>query len=71
MPDWNPFTSHLQFETAEFLFQSAKMSAGNSDKLLKLWTAGAAADGGEPPFSNHQHLYNTSDAIPHGGALWQ
>ena len=70
-PDWNPFTSCLQFETAEFLFQSAKMLAGNIDKLLKLWAAGAAADGGEPPFSNHQHLYNTIDAIPHGGAPWQ
>ena len=64
--DWTPFTSHVQFETAEFLFQKAKMSAGNIDELLKLW-----ADGSESPFVNHQHLYETIDAIPVGGVPWQ
>lgn len=27
--------------------------------------------GGEPPFANHVHLYNTIDAIPIGGVPWQ
>ena len=65
--DWTPFTSRYQFETAEFLFQRAKMSAGNIDELLELW----AAPSGEAPFIDHVHLYNTIDAIPVGGVPWQ
>jgi Plavaka transposase len=69
--DWTPFTSRLQFETAEFLFTRAQMSAGKIDELCNLWTAGAAKSGGEPPFFNHTHLYDTIDAIPIGGVPWQ
>ena len=69
--DWSPFTSREQFETAEFLFKRAKMSAGNIDELLKIWAAGAAASGGEPPFINHADVYDTIDVIPVGGVPWQ
>ena len=46
------------------------MSAGKIDELCNLWTAGAAESGGEPPFVNHTHLYDTIDAILIGGVLW-
>ena len=69
--DWTPFTSQLQFETAGFLFQQAKMSAGNIDTLLELWTAGVADADAELPFSNHNDLYKTIDAIPIGGVPWE
>jgi len=69
--DWTPFDSQLQFETADFLFRHAKMSAGNIDQLLKLWEAGTVAFGGEPPFVDHTDLYDTIDGIPVGGILWQ
>ena len=69
--DWTPFTSRLQFETAKFLFARVQMSAGKIDELCNLWTAGAAESGGEPPFLNHTHLYDTIDAIPIGGVPWQ
>ena len=69
--DWTPFMSRLQFETAKFLFTWAQMSAGKIDELCDLWTAGAAESGGQPPFTDHAHLYDTIDAIPLGGVPWQ
>jgi hypothetical protein len=64
--DWTPFVDRQQFETADFLFKRAKMSAGNIDHLLQLWAAT-----GEAPFTNHADLYDTIDAIPIGGVPWQ
>jgi hypothetical protein len=64
--DWSPFVDQQQFETAEFLFKRAKMSAGNIDQLLQLWSAS-----GEAPFANHTDLYDMIDAIPVGGVPWQ
>ena len=64
--DWAPFADRQQFETAEFLFKRAQMSAGNIDQLLELWTAS-----GDAPFVNHTDLYETIDAIPIGGVPWQ
>jgi hypothetical protein len=70
--DWTPFTSRLQFETAEFLFQRVKMSAGNIDMLMELWAAGMATHGDEPPFADHCDLYETIDVIQVGGDVpWQ
>jgi hypothetical protein len=71
LDDWTPFTSRSQFEMAEFLFKRAKMSAGNVDELLKLWAAGLEESDIEPPFFNHQHLYDTIDEIPVGGVPWE
>ncbi len=69
--NWTPFTSRLEFETAKFLFQRAKMSAGNIDTIMNLWAAGVATHGDEPPFPNHRDLYQTIDAIPVGGVPWE
>jgi len=69
--DWTPFISRHQFETAEFLFKRVQMSAGNVDHLMMLWEAGVSASGDDPPFVNHDDLYNTIDTIPIGGVPWQ
>ena len=37
--DWTPFNNHLEFETTEFLFKRAKMSAANIDILCTVWAA--------------------------------
>ena len=47
------------------------MSAGNIDELMMLWRAGAASSGDQPPFINHDDLYDMIDAIPVGGVQWQ
>jgi hypothetical protein len=47
------------------------MSAGNVDHLMMLWEAGVSTSGDDPPFFNHNDLYNTIDAIPIGGVPWQ
>jgi hypothetical protein len=69
--DWTPFTSRTQFETAEFLFKRAQMSAGNIDELMMLWTADVFTSNDKSPFVNHDDLYSTIDAIPVGGVPWQ
>ena len=69
--DWTPFESRTHFETAAFLFQKEKMSADNIDHLMTLWEASAASTGGESPFVNYTHLYDTIDRIPVGGVQWQ
>lgn len=47
------------------------MSAGNIDKLLRLWGDHAATTGGRAPFTNHQDLYSTIDSTPVGDVPWQ
>jgi hypothetical protein len=68
--DWAPYGSCLEFETAQFLFQHAKMSAANIDTLMKLWKTSLAPSGSEPPFDNHKDLYDTIDATQLGGVPW-
>jgi hypothetical protein len=71
MTDWTPFNNRLEFETAEFLFKRAKMSAANIDILCTLWAASLDELGVDPPFTGHCDLYSTIDAIPVGGVPWQ
>lgn len=47
------------------------MSAGNIDKLLKIWGQHAASTGGEAPFRSHKDLYETIDSTPVGDVPWQ
>ena len=37
--DWYPFASHIEFETAEFLFKENQMPQSHVDRLMWLWTA--------------------------------
>jgi hypothetical protein len=71
-PDnWTPYQDCIAFETVDFIFWHDKMSAGNANILLHLWAASLACHGDSPPFSDHQDLYDTIDATPIGGVLWQ
>lgn len=45
------------------------MPGTHIDDLLDLWAASLGA-GEEPPFSSHEHLYSSIDAIPRGGEPW-
>ncbi|KIK14425.1 hypothetical protein PISMIDRAFT_117057, partial [Pisolithus microcarpus 441] len=66
--DWGPYGNQLCFETAEFSFQEAEMSASKIDKLLYLW--GGSSNGGQPLFSDHNELYETIDATKLGDVWW-
>jgi hypothetical protein len=69
--DWSPFKSRLSFETAEFLYKRAQMSAGNIDNLLDLWAASLLEVGSHPIFNGHRDLYNTIDNAKLGDAPWK
>ena len=69
--DWTPYTTRIEFETAELLYVRNQMSAGDIDHLLKLWAASLAEHGAEPPFSSHKDLYNTIDSTPLGDVMWE
>jgi Plavaka transposase len=73
---WHPYTSHVQFEVADFLFRKNQMSAGDIDTLLQLWSDTLSLHGDRAPFSNHREMYRTIDASPgpqslSGDARWQ
>ena len=66
---WFPFTSQVQFETADFLFRKAEMSQTDTDTLMRLWattTSNSCA-----PFLNHHEMLTTIDAINVGDIQWQ
>jgi hypothetical protein len=69
--DWFPFSSRIEFETAEFLYKRNQMSGGDIDTLFELWGASLAESGGVPPFSNHKDLYNAIDSAKVGDVQWQ
>ncbi len=73
LPDtpWAPFVNGVQFKTADFLFQCAKMSAGNIDDLFDLWAESMENSYDSPPFESHEHVYETIDATHYGDALWK
>ncbi|KAI9569773.1 hypothetical protein HD554DRAFT_2019509 [Boletus coccyginus] len=67
--DWTPFTSRVQFELAEFLYQKVQMSAGKTDILMDILAS--LYEGQDPPFRSHDDLYTSIDAIPYGECPWQ
>ncbi|KZP08510.1 hypothetical protein FIBSPDRAFT_901232 [Athelia psychrophila] len=69
--DWGSYESRAHFELAEFLYKENQMSAGNIDKLFKIWDNHASATGGEVPFANHKDLYSVIDATTVGDVPWQ
>ncbi|KIJ58801.1 hypothetical protein HYDPIDRAFT_101977, partial [Hydnomerulius pinastri MD-312] len=70
--DWGPYGDKLRFETAEFIFQNAEMSAGEVDRLCELWGRSLQSDrgGALPPFTDHKELYETIDATQVGDVQW-
>jgi hypothetical protein len=69
--DWAPFDDQLQFETADFLFRSAQLSAMKINSILNLWAASLIKHNVSPPFTNASHLYDTIDSIKSGGRPWK
>ncbi|KAF8816181.1 hypothetical protein BYT27DRAFT_7077700 [Phlegmacium glaucopus] len=68
--DWDPFDDEVQFRMGDFLYRKAGMSAGNIDELMDIWASSRAEDDESSPFTSHEHMYATIDAIPHGDAPW-
>jgi hypothetical protein len=68
-PNWSPFDSQAQFETADFLFKKAEMSQGNIDILMELWNS--TTEDGQAPFQDHREMLATIDAIKCGDTPWQ
>ncbi|KAF9455822.1 hypothetical protein BDZ94DRAFT_1356091 [Collybia nuda] len=67
--NWDPFSTRVEFEVADFLYRRNQMPGTHIDDLLDLWAA-SLRDGDEPPFANHNDLYSTIDAIRRGGKPW-
>jgi hypothetical protein len=66
--DWRPFDSQDHFEMAEFLYCQARMSAGNTDTLMKLL---ARMQHDQYIFKNHSDMCETIDATELGDIPWQ
>jgi hypothetical protein len=47
------------------------MSTSNIDTLLDLWAANLFQHDDHPPYADHNHLYETIDAMPLGDVPWQ
>jgi hypothetical protein len=69
--DWDPFANQLQFETADFLFRRAQLSATKIDSLLDLWAASLIKHNDTPPFTNVSQLYDAIDSVKTGGQPWR
>ncbi|KAI6006921.1 hypothetical protein EDD15DRAFT_2153545 [Pisolithus albus] len=71
--DWAPYCDRTQFETVEFLFKNAEMSASNIDRLCDLWGGSLHTEEGgfAPPFADHKQLYRTIDSTPLGDVPWK
>ena len=69
--DWYPFTSRIEFETAEFLFSENQMPQSHVDRLMQLWTASMLQHNDQAPYADHADLHRVIDAIPHGDAPWK
>ncbi|KAI6094812.1 hypothetical protein F5141DRAFT_1191608 [Pisolithus sp. B1] len=66
---WHPFESRAHFELADFIFCQNEMPGAQIDELMHIW-ASMPGQAGTPPYTNHEHLYSTIDAISEGDAPW-
>ncbi|KAH9954145.1 hypothetical protein BJV74DRAFT_800246 [Russula compacta] len=69
--NWAPFKSCIEFEFTDFAFHHNQMSAGDINELLDIWAASLFQHRDHPPFADHNDLYMTINAIPHGDIPWQ
>jgi hypothetical protein len=53
---YHPFSSHLEFELADFLYRKQEMPETGVDTLMDLWAADAMKQGRSPPFANSKDL---------------
>ncbi|KAI6020741.1 hypothetical protein BKA83DRAFT_4464457 [Pisolithus microcarpus] len=69
--DWSPYSSHMEFELANFLFTCSQMSAANINELLSLWNAALSGTHGQPIFRDSTEMYKTIDSTPLGNVKWE
>ena len=69
--DWTLYNSHLEFETAEFLYKHNQMSGGDVDILLKLWAASLIKHDDSPPFDSQANMYDIIDSTVLGDVNWE
>ena len=63
--DWDPFYNRTQFKITDFLYRRNQMPGMQVDVLFNLWVA-SGDNGTESPFSSHNDLYETINAIQLG-----
>ncbi|KAJ6596700.1 hypothetical protein B0H10DRAFT_1959968 [Mycena sp. CBHHK59/15] len=68
--DFGPYASRADFELADLLYRRVQMSAGTIDELMQNWAA-RPESAGDPPFADHEDLYNTIDATEIGHVPWE
>ena len=69
--DWTLYRNRLKFDTARHFFSKAQTPASEIDNILYLWGLSLVAHQDEPPFADHQDLYETIDSTPIGDAPWK
>ncbi|KAJ6626485.1 hypothetical protein B0H10DRAFT_2302293 [Mycena sp. CBHHK59/15] len=68
--NYSPYNDHLDFHLADLLYRKIQMSAGAIDELMQNWAARPGSVG-DPPFADHEDLYNTIDATEIGHVPWE
>ena len=69
--DWTLYRNRLKFDTARHFFSKAQTPASEINNILYLWGLSLVAHQDEPPFADHQDLYETIDSTPIGDAPWK
>ena len=66
--DWFPYRDQQQFELADFLYHRNEMTQSQVDQLLDIIAAIGLSENPDyqPPFANHQDLFETINATPNG-----
>jgi hypothetical protein len=65
-----PYKDCEEYRLAHFLFKRNQMPGTEIDELMQIWS-NSLPDDQDPPFANHDDLYNTIDATVVGDAPWQ
>ncbi|KAJ7799547.1 hypothetical protein B0H14DRAFT_2387992, partial [Mycena olivaceomarginata] len=68
--DFSPYAGREDFVLADLLYRCVQMSAGAIDELMQNWAA-RPNSAGDPPFADHEDLYNTIDATKIGHVPWE
>ncbi|KAJ7469493.1 hypothetical protein FB451DRAFT_1368533 [Mycena latifolia] len=68
--DYTPYAGREDFDLADLLYRRVQMSAGAIDELMQNWAA-RPESAGDPPFADHDDLYNTIDATEIGHVPWE
>ena len=65
-----PYRDREEFKLANFLFKRNQMPGTEIDELMQIWV-NTLPEGQDPPFADHNELYNTIDATILGDAPWK